>query len=46
MAEGIAKWFNERKDYGFMEQETGPDVFVHHSGVSGERPDAPVFLKP
>jgi CspA family cold shock protein len=36
MAEGIVKWFNERKGYGFIEQEDGPNVFVHHSAISGE----------
>jgi CspA family cold shock protein len=36
MANGIVKWFDERKGYGFIEQEDGPDVFVHHSGISGE----------
>ena len=35
MANGIVKWFNERKGYGFIEQEDGPDVFVHHSGING-----------
>ena len=34
MANGIVKWFNERKGYGFIEQENGPDVFVHHSGIN------------
>ena len=35
MATGIVKWFDEKKGYGFIEQEDGPDVFVHHSGISG-----------
>lgn len=34
MANGVVKWFNERKGYGFIEQEEGPDVFVHHSGIN------------
>ena len=35
MAEGIVKWFDDRKGYGFIEQANGPDVFVHHSGING-----------
>jgi CspA family cold shock protein len=34
MIDGIVKWFDNRKGYGFIEQEEGPDVFVHHSGIN------------
>lgn len=33
---GTVKWFNDAKGYGFIEQENGPDVFVHFSAISAE----------
>jgi CspA family cold shock protein len=33
MANGTVKWFSDQKGYGFIEQEDGKDVFVHHSGI-------------
>jgi len=35
MAKGFVKWFNDRKGFGFIEQENGKDVYVHHSGING-----------
>ena len=34
MANGIVKWFSDQKGYGFIEQEDGPDVFVHHTSIN------------
>ncbi len=36
MPRGKVKWFNDSKGYGFIEQESGDDVFVHHSSIQGE----------
>ena len=33
---GTVKWFNESKGFGFIEQESGPDVFAHFSNIAGE----------
>ncbi|MDG2375308.1 MAG: cold-shock protein [Woeseiaceae bacterium] len=33
---GTVKWFNEAKGFGFIEQESGPDVFVHFSNIEGD----------
>ncbi len=33
MSEGTIKWFNSKKGFGFIEQESGDDVFVHFSSI-------------
>jgi len=36
LADGVVKWFSNRKGYGFIEQEEGNDIFVHHSAINME----------
>ena len=36
MSEGTVKWFNASKGFGFIEQDNGKDVFVHHTAIQLE----------
>lgn len=36
MKKGTVKWFNAEKGYGFIQQEEGPDVFVHFTAIEAE----------
>ena len=35
MQRGTVKWFNDQKGYGFIAQESGKDIFVHHKDIQG-----------
>ncbi len=35
VVKGTVKWFNETKGFGFIQQESGPDVFAHFSEITG-----------
>ena len=34
MPNGVVKWFSNKKGYGFIEQQEGDDIFVHHSAIN------------
>lgn len=36
MASGTVKWFNDAKGFGFITQDSGPDLFVHHTSIQGQ----------
>jgi CspA family cold shock protein len=36
VSEGAVKWFNEKKGYGFIQQENGQDLFVHYTAIQTE----------
>lgn len=32
---GVVKWFNATKGFGFLQQDSGPDIFVHYTAIKG-----------
>lgn len=37
MLQGVVKWFNDKKGFGFITKMSGEEVFVHHTGIVGKR---------
>ncbi len=36
MAKGTVKWFSNQKGFGFIQQDNGPDLFVHYTEIKGD----------